>query len=99
MNKKQDEIINWLLQNKWTSKGNSQASSYKIITVDSYPLAGAIIHQGNRPRFQKGDWFVTVGKFTTYFYNPEKGKQSYQWQSFYFKNNEIENIKNKANEL
>lgn len=95
----QNEIINYLLENNWTEDGKSQASSFKIITQNSYPLAGAIIHQGNRPRFQKNDWYVTVGKLTTYFYKPEKNIKSYQWQSFYFKNNEIDNIKNKANEL
>lgn len=96
---KQSEIISYLLENGWAEDGKSSSRSYKIITTASYPLPGAIIHQGNRPRFIKGNWKVTVGKFTTYFYLPENGKPSNQWLGNHFNNSDIEGIKSKAEGL
>jgi hypothetical protein len=94
----QDDIIKYLLDIGWVEDGVSSSNSYKIITQNSYPLAGAIINVGNRPRFKKGDWKVTVGKSTTYFYKPEVNKDRNLWDGFHFNNSSIEDIKLKASE-
>jgi len=96
---RQSEIITSLLENGWAEDGKSSYRSFKIITTESYPLAGAVIHQGGRPRFNKGNWKVTVGKFTTYFYLPEDGKPSNQWIGNHFNNTNLDGIKSKAVEL
>jgi hypothetical protein len=71
----QSVVINELIDNNWEADGNTISKSYKIITQKSYPLSGALITQGGRPRFRKGHWKVTVGKRTTYFYQLDKNKQ------------------------
>ncbi len=64
----QDKVIELLKQDGWQSAGNTYIDSYKIITAKSYPLAGAIITTGGKPKFEKNGWTACVGKKTTTFY-------------------------------
>lgn len=69
----QNKVIELLIQDGWQPNGTTYADSYKIITAKSYPLAGAIITTGGKPKYEKNGWTVCVGKRTTTFYKrPEQ---------------------------
>ena len=88
----QKRVIATLLENNWYDDGLTAARQYKIITQDSYPLAGGTIKQGGKPRMKKCDWKVSVGKRTTYFYRREKGKPYYEWEGKGFPTKNIDDI-------
>jgi hypothetical protein len=57
--------------------GSTNPIHYKVITVNSYPLAGALVDGPGRQRFCRHDgWKCTVGKRTVYFYKPKEGEGS-----------------------
>lgn len=74
--KDQAELIGYLVKNGWEDDGQTHSERYRLITKASYPLAGAEVTTGGKPRFRKGDWKIGVGSNTTVIYrkpeNPER---------------------------
>jgi hypothetical protein len=109
-----DLVIMLILSYGFVDDGNTMIETYKIITQNSYPLPGAIVTAGGRKRFKNGEWKVTIGKFTTYFYkipeNPDtvKGQgrlagkavmTGRDWITFRFRTKDMKEIENKLSEL
>lgn len=110
----QAELIAFLLANGWQDDGQTYSETYKIITAKSYPLAGALVTTGGKPRFAKNGWKIGVGVNTTVIYrrpdNPETikgaGKMAGRdiltfrdWEMYNIKTRDIEEIKAKLREL
>ena len=110
----QDRVIEMLVRRGFAVDGKTRTETYKIITQQSYPLAGAVITQGGRPRFKKGKWKVTVGKNTTVIYRlPDKpetvtgrGRMAGRrvltgrdWDMYHFMTKEVEKIRDKLQSL
>lgn len=87
-------IIELLQSYGWKDDGTTFSQTYKVITHQSYPLAGGIVTTGGKPRLvsPNGTMKVGVGKNTTYFYVPEPGKEYWQWQGWSFKTRDREAI-------
>lgn len=84
-----EKAIELITRYSWQEAGQSRSEAYKVITVKSYPLAGGIVNLGGRPRFRNGEWMVTVGKQTTYFYKPDRGKDMAYWDSARFRTKDL----------
>ena len=84
-----NKVIELLKAQDWAEAGYTHQRNYRIITANSYPLAGAEIKSGGHPRFTKGDWRVSVGKRITYFFKPDKSKPYYQWAGCQFKTSDL----------
>ena len=94
-----DVVIDLLLRNGWEENGRTGLQSFKVITKESYPLAGGIMNLGNRLRFKKGDWKVTVGKQTTFFYHPKVGTSYLDEGNKHLRTGDITQIKSIIEEL
>lgn len=110
----QTELIRHLIENGWSAEGFTRSETYKIITKDSYPLAGGIVTTGGKPRFIKDGWWVAVGVRTTVIYKkpdePETmkgagrlaGKEIYtfkDWESYNINTKEVDKVKGKLIQL
>lgn len=66
-----DEIIEKLTQDGWKPAGSTNIESVRVPTRASplYGKSGGVVATfGGRIRMAKADWFVTIGKRTTFFY-------------------------------
>ena len=77
-----DEVIEQLVAAGFAADGHTATETHKIITAQSYPLAGQVITTGGRARFARGSLYCTVGKRTVYFYTRERGKDPEQGRAF-----------------
>lgn len=64
------KVQEMLLADGWEPAGETNSANYRIITKESYPLPGATICSGGKPRFKKNGWICAVGKRTVKFYMP-----------------------------
>lgn len=112
--KDQAELINYLVANNWVEDGQTYSERYRLITAKSYPLAGAEVTTGGKPRFKKGNWKIGVGPNTTVIYrkpgNPETiagvGRMAgrriltfHDWEMYNFKTRDLAQIEAKLGEL
>jgi len=110
----QAEIISYLRVSGWEEDGETYSQTYKLITAKSYPLAGALVTTGGKPRFKKADWKIGVGPNTTIIYrkppNPETIKGAGRmagrdlltfkdWESYTFKTRDVEAIREKLEQI
>jgi len=101
-----NDVIKFLIDAGWVEAGVTRMESYRTHSL-AYG-GGSIVTTGNKPRFKKGDWTVTVGMRTTTFFkkpaNPEsipgRGpmamKQVYtfrDWETRNFPTKDINSIK------
>lgn len=96
---KQDFVIDLLKALGWTDAGESRTQTFRLITHESYPLPGAEVTTGGRPRFAKGAWRVTVGKVSTYFYRPDWSKEFWQWEGRRVKTKDAAEVERVAKEV
>ena len=112
--KDQVELIEYLVANGWEDDGQTHSERYRIITKASYPLAGAEVTTGGKPRFRKGDWKIGVGANTTVIYRRPKNPETItgvgriagrrvltfrDWDMFSFNTKNQNSIKVKLKEL
>jgi len=95
---KQRFVIELLQAFGWEEDGHSREQHFKVITHQSYPLAGGLMTLGGRPRLKRGAWKVTVGKVTTYFYKPGPG-DFYSWEGHRVPTKDFEEVQRLAIEL
>jgi len=65
------DTIQLILDHGYVEDGHTRGQAYKVVTKESYPLPGKVIHAKGRLRFKRRDdpdKRVTVGKITTNFY-------------------------------
>jgi len=87
------EIVERFLKSKgWREIGYTESKTFKIITRKTYPLSGALITTGGKPRYERGKWRVTIGKRNTHFYKPEKGKDYTEWAGEWARTKDIKRI-------
>lgn len=107
-------LIDYLVANGWESDGETFSERYRLITKKSYPLAGAEVTTGGKPRLRKNGWKIGVGARTTVLYrrpeNPEtitgtdrmagRRVMTFQdWEMYNFNTREPDQIKAKLKEL
>lgn len=108
--KDQAELIEYLTANGWEDDGETHSEQYRLITSQSYPLAGAEVTTGCKPRFKKKGWKIGVGVITTVIYrrpeNPERVATHRgmvftfkDWDMFSFNTKDQGQIKAKLKEL
>lgn len=95
----QTKVIELLTTSGWLPNGYTSERSYKMITTESYPLAGALVHSGGHPRFMKGDWKVSVGKRIVYFYKPDKDTPYHKWIGVNYATKDLRAIEEKILEV
>lgn len=67
-------VEKFLKSKGWQSAGYTHQERYRIITKESYPLPGAEITTGGKPRYKKGQWMVSVENELCISTNQKKGK-------------------------
>jgi hypothetical protein len=94
---KMDEVIKLLLSAGYMADGVTLSESYKVITANSYPLAGSIVTTGGRKRFSlpNTNKRVTVGKRVVCFYEKE-GVEVKNFRNI--KTADLESIKKEMNQ-
>lgn len=110
----QDRVIEMLVRRGFAADGETFSQAYKIVTQQSYPLAGGLVTTGGKPRFRKGKWKVGVGKITTTIYrkpdHPEtvtgQGRMAGRrlmtfrdWETYNIPTKEVELIRDKLQSL
>lgn len=110
----QAKLIKFLIDSGWVAEGYTRSETYKIITQNSYPLAGGIVTIGGKPRFIKDGWWVAVGVRTTVIYKkPDKpetmkgtgrlaGRDVYtfkDWETYNINTKEVDEVKGKLIQL
>lgn len=92
-------VIRLLIEKGFCEDGKTRQETVKFVTMDSYPLPGAVATFGGRKRFAlpETNWKVTVGKRTVFFY--QSGQDGATAGGHQFQTGDFEKIKALVEEL
>jgi hypothetical protein len=88
-----NDLIQKLIINGWQEDGQTSIETMRIPTLNAPVFGnsgGKLITIGGRLRMKKQDWYVTIGKRTTNFYQKDKMGAIYNFNNF--KTKDIKNI-------